>query len=78
MALRKGISNKQAILRRLKLSDNDTSYNSIMDDDDSNVSDSSGDKEEMLRTKMKQNEEWQMLKKTIKKGDKMAETAMNF
>ena len=32
----------------------------------------------MLRTKMKQNEDWQMLKRTIRKGDKMAETTMNF
>ena len=32
----------------------------------------------MMRTKMKENEDWQKLKNTIRPGDKMAETAMNF
>jgi hypothetical protein len=32
----------------------------------------------MMRTKMKVNEDWQILKKTIKNTDKMGETTMNF
>jgi hypothetical protein len=45
---------------------------------DERSSSDEGDNEEMLRTKLWVNEDWQMLKKTIRKTDKMSETTMNF
>lgn len=68
-------------LRAIKTRDQELSSNDSNKSLGARISDSdsdSGDHDQMMWTKMKENEDWQKLKNTIWPGDKMAETAMNF